>query len=93
MSKLIVSLELPRDLLAALDIPESHLASHLLELVALELFRQKRITCGKGAEILGISKWRFIQLLARYEIPYFVESGDELRAEVAMAEAVLEPNQ
>jgi predicted HTH domain antitoxin len=92
MSRLTVSLELPRDLLGALDIPESQLASRLLELVALELFRQGRISAGKGAEMLGISKWQFVQLLARYEIPYFVESGDELRAEVAMAEAVDEQN-
>lgn len=92
MSRLTVSLELPRDFLGALDIPESQLASRLLELVSLELFRQGRISAGKGAEMLGISKWQFVQLLARYEIPYFVESEDELRAEVAMAEAVHEPN-
>ncbi|HAG84096.1 MAG TPA: hypothetical protein DCL61_23820 [Cyanobacteria bacterium UBA12227] len=93
MNKLTVSLELPRDLLGALDIPESELMPCLLELVALELFRQRRISAGKGAELLGISKWQFVQRLARYEIPYFVESGDELRAEMAMAETFNEQNQ
>jgi len=92
MSSLTVSLELPKDLLGALDIPESQLASCLLEIVALELFQQQRISAGKGAEMLGISKWQFVQLLARHQIPYLVESGDELRAEVAMAEAVNELN-
>lgn len=90
MTQLIVSLQLPRDLLGALDIPESQLAPQILELVALELFRQERISTGKAAELLGISKWEFIQLLAQQKIPYFTESGDELTAEVAAAERVLD---
>jgi len=89
MSKLTVSLQLPRDLLGALDIPESQLGSQILELVALELFRQERISTGKGAELLGISKWEFIQLLAQRNIPYFMESAAELAAEVTVAEDYL----
>ncbi len=85
MSNLSVNLQLPRDLLAALDIPEAQLEARILELVALELFRQKRISTGKGAELLGISKWEFIQLLAQHNISYFTESPDELAAEVSTA--------
>ncbi len=66
MSTLTVSLKLPRDLLGALDIPEAQLETRILELVALELFRQDRISKGKGAELLGISKWEFIQLLTQH---------------------------
>lgn len=90
MSDLTVSLRLPRDLLGALDIPEKQLANQVLELVALELFRQGRISAGKGAEILGISKWDFIQILARHQVPYFTESAAELEVEVAAAEALME---
>lgn len=89
MSTLTVSLNLPRDLLGALDIPEAQLETRILELVALELFRQERISTGKGAELLGISKWEFIQLLAQHSIPYFTESSAELTAEVATAQSVL----
>jgi predicted HTH domain antitoxin len=85
MSNLSVNLQLPWDLLAALDIPEAQLEARILELVALELFRQKRISTGKGAELLGISKWEFIQLLAQHNISYFTESPDELAAEVSTA--------
>ncbi|MGF1518204.1 MAG: UPF0175 family protein [Nodosilinea sp.] len=90
MSDLTVSLRLPRDLLGALDIAEKQLADQVLELVALELFRQGRISAGKGAEILAISKWDFIQILARHQVPYFTESAAELEAEVAAAEALME---
>ena len=90
MSKLTVNLQLPRDLLGALDIPEPQLEAHILELVALELFRQERISTGKAAGLLGISKWEFIQLLAQHNILYFNESSAELAAEVATAQTVLE---
>jgi predicted HTH domain antitoxin len=80
---LTVSLSLPRDLLGTLDIPEQHLESRVLELIALELFRQGRISTGKGAELLGMAKLDFIQLLARHQIDYFSIEPSELEAEVA----------
>ncbi len=86
MSTLTVNLKLPRDLLGAIDISDAQLEAHILELVALELFRQERISTGKAAELLGISKWEFIQLLAQHNIPYFSESSAELAAEVATAQ-------
>ncbi len=90
MSKLTVNLRLPKDLLESLNIPETQLEAHILELVALELFRQERISTGKVAELLGISKWEFIQLLAQHKILYFSESSAELTAEVATAQTVFE---
>lgn len=90
MRDLTISLSLPRDLLGALDIPEQQLASQVLELVALELFRQGRISTGKGAELLGISKLDFTQILAQHQIPYFTETPTELEAEIAAVEALIE---
>ena len=92
MSTLSFNLKIPRDLIGALDIPEAQLEARILELVALELFRQERISTGKAAELLGISKWEFIQLLAQQNIPYFTESPEELAAEVAMASRLLKRN-
>ena len=54
------------------------------ELIALELFREGRISSGKGAELLGISKLAFVQLLSQHGIDYFTESPEELKAEVAV---------
>ena len=92
MSTVTVNLQIPRDLLGTLDIPETQLEMRILELVALELFRQERISAGKGAELLGISKWEFIQLLARHNIPYFTESSDKLAKEVATAQSLSKHN-
>lgn len=92
MSNLTVSLLLPRDLLGVLNIPETQLEQRVLELIALELFRQERVSAGKAAELIGISKWEFIQLLARHNISYLTESPDELRTEVAEVESLLRHN-
>ncbi|PZO40409.1 MAG: hypothetical protein DCF21_08895 [Leptolyngbya sp.] len=90
MNDLTVSLQVPRDLLGTLDVSEKQMAGQLLELVALELFRQGRISTGKGAELLGISKWGFVQILSRHTIPYFTDSPEELELEVNVAEALLD---
>lgn len=89
MSNLTVNLSLPRDLLGTLDIPEAQLASQILELVALELVRQGRISTGKGAELLGVAKADFIQILARHQVDYFTITPAELEAEVMAGEALI----
>jgi predicted HTH domain antitoxin len=89
MDTLSVTLELPRDLLGALDVPQVHLSDRLQELVAIELFREGRISSGKGAELLGISKLAFVQLLAQYGVAYFTELPEELTAEVVALEQLL----
>ena len=84
-----VTLSVPRDLLSALDIPQSDLEPFLQETVAVELFRQGRISSGKAAEMLGLSKLEFMRLLARQSIPFFTESPGELASEIAATEATL----
>ncbi|MGC9357774.1 MAG: UPF0175 family protein [Anaerolineae bacterium] len=89
MSTMTVALELPRDLLGALEVPQTQMEARLRELIALELFREGRISSGKGAELLGISKLAFVQLLSQHGINYFTESPEELEAEVTMLEQLL----
>ncbi len=86
METLTVALRLPRDLLAALDVSSAQLEPRLLELIALELFREGLISSGKGAEILELSKIEFVQLLAQRGICYFRESPEELAADVQAIE-------
>jgi predicted HTH domain antitoxin len=86
---LTVALDLPRDLLGALDVPQVELETRLRELIALELFREGRISSGKGAELLRISKLAFVHLLAQHRISYFTESPEELVDEVSTLEQLL----
>lgn len=88
MNALTVEVELPGDLLGALGVPKGRLKGHLKELIALELFREGRISSGKGAELLGIGKTDFIQILARHGVSYFTETPEGLAEQVSAAEAL-----
>jgi len=90
MEKLTLSLELPQDLPAILDLPEQNIEKRVRELIAIELFREGLISSGKGGEIVGVSKWDFIQLLAKYDLPYFSETSEELTAEVTLLDQIFD---
>lgn len=87
MSALRIEIELPRDLMAALNIPTAELGQRAKEWIVLELFQEGEISAGKGAEILGISKVRFLALLNARNLPYLDASPQELEREIAAAEA------
>ena len=89
MEPITVKLELPREIISTLETPEELLQSRLKELIALELFREERISCGKGAELLGITKSGFIQLLASHGISYFSETPEELAGQILEAENII----
>jgi len=89
MDTITMTLKVPRDLAVALNVSLPQLPAHMQELIAVELFREGKISAGKGAEILGISKFAFVQLLARRGVSYFTESPEELVADVAEAAALL----
>jgi len=89
MDPLTVKLELPRDLLGALDVAEEELEPRLKMLIALGLFREGRISSGKAAELLGQSKETFVGLLDRHGIAYFSETPGEITAQVADVERKL----
>ncbi|MBC6424668.1 MAG: UPF0175 family protein [Hormoscilla sp. SP12CHS1] len=48
-----------------------------------------RIRRTNSAELLGISKWEFVQLLGQNNIPYFTESSEELVAQVETVQRIL----
>jgi len=86
---LTVELELPRDLLGALEVAEHELGPELKRLIALRLFQEERISSGKAAELLDLSKAEFIDLLDRHGIAYFTETPEELAAQVDAQRDVL----
>jgi predicted HTH domain antitoxin len=49
--------------------PDESLPQALTEAVVLELFREHRISLGKGAELLGLSYREFLGLLEAKNIP------------------------
>lgn len=93
MDTLTVSFDLPRDLLGALDVPQEQLAERLRRLIVVALFQAGKISTGKCAEVLGISKLEFVQLLAEHVVNYFAESPEELNADVKALKKLLDKDQ
>jgi predicted HTH domain antitoxin len=93
MDAMKVEIELPRDLLTALDIQESEFGRRAKEWVILELFLEGEISAGKAGEILGLSKGRFLDLLNERRLPYLDAGPEELEQEAAAAEAAGRPAQ
>lgn len=89
MDTMTVALQFPRNLLGVLDVSQEHLADRLQTLIAVALFREGKISAGKGAELLGISKLAFVHLLAQHGVAYFTETPEELAAEVTTLRQLL----
>jgi len=89
MNTVRVELKLPKSLLGALDVSESEVEFRVRQLIALELFREGRISSGKAAELLNISKLDFVGLLGQHGIPYFTETPEELSSGVDNIENTL----
>ena len=64
-----LSLEFPQSLVEGLWIDEATASIKTKEAVVLDLFRQKRISIRKGAELLGLSYRAFLALLSHRQIP------------------------
>ncbi len=85
METMTVEVELPRDLLAALNIPASEAGRRAQKWVAIELFREGEISAGKAAEMLGLTKTQFIALLDQRGIPYLDLPAQDLASDLASA--------
>jgi predicted HTH domain antitoxin len=82
MTSLIVDVELPRDVLTAMDVSEPALPQRVRQLLATELFREGRISSGKAADLASMTKVAFVQVLSEHGIPYFTETAEELDSQV-----------
>jgi predicted HTH domain antitoxin len=83
---LTLPITLPREFIALLGAP-SQASEAAREYVILGLFQEARISGGKAAELLGLTRRGFIALLARKGIPHFRMDPEEWEAEVVRIRA------
>lgn len=85
MPKIALELE-PEWVNVLRPLADRSLDSFVKELVVLELYRQRHISGGKAAELLGMERFEFIRYASRLGIPFIDMSPDELAEEVALLE-------
>jgi len=83
-----VKLDLGGDLAALLGRADQPVEQVARELIVLELYRQRTISSGKAAELLGVSRQAFIERASELGIPFFAMSNEEWEAERRASETL-----
>lgn len=89
MSTRTLSVEVPEELVALLGSPEA-VATQAREALVLDLLRQARVTQGKAAQLLGVTRRELLRSMAQHHVPSGPESTGELHREIEAAERYLD---
>jgi predicted HTH domain antitoxin len=78
--RLTVELDLPDELVEALA--GEDMSAKLREALVMNLVREHRVSQGKAAEILGISREDLFPLMSKHQVPVIDLPLDELQSEL-----------
>jgi len=76
MEMVDIKLQLPKDLINVVATPNTQLETALWQKIVLELYREETISFGKAAELFGMTKWDFTDLLKEKNIPLSCDEDD-----------------
>ena len=71
MDSFTLEITLPKQMLLSLGLSRDDAVRALKKSLVLQLVRDQRISAGKAAELLGISKFEFIVLMSANNVAYF----------------------
>ncbi|MDR2570412.1 MAG: UPF0175 family protein [Oscillospiraceae bacterium] len=79
MDTVTVNMELPRDILLAADISTVSASVEIMKFLATHMFKERLISFGKAAELAGMDKLAFMELIGSKSIPlnYDVDDYEE----------------
>jgi predicted HTH domain antitoxin len=72
-----VNVEIPAELPLAAGLDASDLSAERAQLLALELYREDRVSLGRGAQLCRVSVEQFMEFAARHNVPLHY-GADEL---------------
>ena len=65
-----VNLELPADLVSAAKLDRGNVSHEAAKFIALELFRENRVSMGRAAELCKTPLEAFMQFAGEHEVPW-----------------------
>jgi len=89
----IVSAERLAQVAAARGGEAANTYQRVLDLIAVELYREALVTLGQGAKLAGMSLADFIDLCTQLHVPILWETADGLAADVQAAVAIADGSQ
>ena len=72
-----ISIEFPEEVIELYE--EKELENSVRKWSVLELVRNGKLSSGKASEILGMTRWDFMELMSDYDIPMANFSPEELK--------------
>lgn len=90
MNLVKLEIDVPETLLSYVDVNDAEYKKKIRELIAYELVKENKISFGKAAEMLGMTKIQFITDLGKMGIPYFDLENDEIISDMRNIDAVME---
>ncbi|MCW5854364.1 MAG: UPF0175 family protein [Anaerolineae bacterium] len=82
---MLLEIKVPDDLPGLLRLSQDELEREVQVWIALELFRDRKVSAGKAAEIAHVPLVEFMRLTQRQGIPWVAYTTDELEREVQEA--------
>ena len=81
MAASTVTIELPEELVAACG-SLAAAAERARRTLALDLLREGRLSQGKAAQLLGVTRWDIVDLMAEYNVPSGPRTPEEVDEEL-----------
>ncbi len=76
-----VKVEVPSDLLKLANLEQSNLSEEAVRLLALELFREEKVSLGRAAELSRTPLAAFMDFAAKHGVPPVRSTYDDLEQE------------
>ncbi len=82
MENISISIDIPSDLIIALNESEDELKSHFQTAIAMMLFQEGKLTLGKAIQVSGLSRFEFEKVLSKNQIPISHLGIDQIMGDV-----------
>lgn len=69
MKNITIPVDIPTDIMVALNESEQELKSHFQVAISMMLFHERKLTIGKAIQMSGLSRYEFEKSLSKYNIP------------------------
>lgn len=89
MSDADITLRLPKSIMVNLGYKEEEVEKVLKQLLALELYKEGKLSLGKATELAGFkNKWHMIFLLNQHQVPINY-SAEDVKADLKALEELI----
>ncbi|MDM8530179.1 UPF0175 family protein [Anaerolineales bacterium HSG25] len=89
----IITFEVPTDLLASLKIGIQTLSQEIRLIAAISYFQEKKLSLGKAAQLAGLNRLTFMDILAKRNLVVFDFDESELITELEGARLLADDHQ